>query len=49
MFYFCEKNFKSLEELEKAIVDYIDHYNIKRIKVKLKGFNPVQYRIKSFQ
>ena len=28
-------------------LDYIDYYN-KRIKVKLKGLNPVQYRTKSF-
>ncbi|WP_019314335.1 IS3 family transposase, partial [Streptococcus mutans] len=32
------------------IVDYIDYYNDKRIKVKvkLKGLSPVQYRTKSF-
>ena len=36
MFYGYEKNFKSLEDLEQAIVDYIDYYNNKRIKVKLK-------------
>ena len=34
--------------LEQAIIDYIDYYNNKRIKVKLKGLSPVQYRIKSF-
>ncbi|WP_142362676.1 IS3 family transposase, partial [Streptococcus pneumoniae] len=28
--------------------DYIDYYNNKRIKVKLKGLNLVQYRTKSF-
>ncbi|CTP25867.1 hypothetical protein ERS044125_01446, partial [Streptococcus pneumoniae] len=37
MFYGYEKNFRSLENLEQAIVDYIDYYNNKRIKVKLKG------------
>lgn len=31
------------------IVDYIDYYNNKRIKAKLKGLSPVQYRTKSFQ
>ena len=36
MFYGYEKTFKSLEQLEQAIVDYIDYYNNKRIKVKLK-------------
>ena len=36
MFYGYEKTFKSLNQLEQAIVDYIDYYNNKRIKVKLK-------------
>ena len=49
MFYGHEKNFKSLNQLEQAIIDYIDYYNNKRIKVKLKGLSPVQYRTKSFQ
>ena len=48
MFHGYEKNFRSLEDLEQAIVDYIDCYNNKRIKVKLKGLSPVQYRTKSF-
>ena len=37
MFYGYEKTFHSLEQLEQAIVDYIDYYNNKRIKIKLKG------------
>ena len=48
MFYGYENTFQSLEHLEQAIVDYIDYYNNKRIKVKLKGLSPVQYRNKSF-
>ena len=48
MFYGYEQTFKSIKELEGAIVDYIDYYNNKRIKVKLKGLSPVQYRTKSF-
>ena len=48
MFYGYEKSFQSLKQLEQASVDYIDYYNNKRIKVKLKGLNPVQYRTKSF-
>ena len=48
MFYGYEKSFQSLHQLEQAIVDYIDYYNNKRIKVKLKGLSPVQYRTKSF-
>ena len=35
-------------DFEKAIVNYINYYNNKRIKVKLKGLSPVQYRTKSF-
>lgn len=49
MFYRFEKNFKSLDQLEQAITDYIFYYNNKRIKAKLKGLSPVQYRTKSFQ
>ena len=49
MFYGFEKTFKSLDELKRAIIHYIDYYNNKRIKVKLKGLSPVQYRTKSFQ
>lgn len=48
MFYGYEKSFQSLKQLEQAIVDYIDYYNNKRIKTKLKGLSPVQYRTKSF-
>ncbi len=36
MFYGYEKTFKSIEQLEQAIVDYINYYNNKRINVKLK-------------
>ena len=36
MFYGYEKMFQSLKQLEQAIVDYIDYYNNKRIKIKLK-------------
>ena len=36
MFYGYENTFKSLNQLEQAIVDYIDYYNNKRIKAKLK-------------
>ncbi|MCY7221930.1 IS3 family transposase [Streptococcus cristatus] len=48
MFYGYENTFKSLNQLEQAIIDYIDYYNNKRIKIKLKGLSPVQYRTKSF-
>ncbi|MDS2424977.1 IS3 family transposase, partial [Streptococcus pneumoniae] len=48
MFYGYEQTFKSLNQLERAIIDYIDYYNNKRIKIKLKGLSSVQYRTKSF-
>ena len=48
MFYGYENIFKSLKQLEQAIVDYIDYQNNKRIKEKLKGFSPVKYGTKSF-
>lgn len=49
IFYDYEKTFKSIDKLEQAITDYIFYYNNKRIKAKLKGLSPVQYRTKSFQ
>ena len=45
MFYGFEKSYQSLDELEQAITDDIFYYN-KRIKAKLKGLSPVQYRTK---
>lgn len=48
MFYGFEQSYQSLDELEHAITDYIFYYNNKRIKTKLKGLSPVQYRTKSF-
>ncbi|MFC4410592.1 IS3 family transposase [Chungangia koreensis] len=34
----------SFEELKRRIEEYIDYYNNKRIKLKLAGMSPVQYR-----
>jgi putative transposase len=39
----------SFEELKMRIEEYIDYYNNKRIKQKLAGMNPVQYRIHTSQ
>lgn len=44
MFYAEEHTFKNLHELEIAISEYIEYYNVKRIKTKLKGLSPVSYR-----
>jgi transposase InsO family protein len=42
MFYL--KNFTSIDSLKKDIDDYIHYYNNIRIKQKLNGLSPVQYR-----
>ena len=47
MFYGHEDEFNSLEELEKAIIEYIDYYNNKRISLKRKGLSPLEYRQQS--
>ena len=41
MFYDQEDNYKTLNDLIKAIDDYIYYYFFDRIKVKLKGLSPV--------
>ena len=41
------REFESMDEFIQELVDYIDYYNHKRIKCKLKGLSPVQYRIQS--
>lgn len=47
MFYGFEYAFKTLDELEEAIIEYIDYYNNRRITTKLKGLTPVEYRKQS--
>lgn len=49
LYYVKEKDYKTIEELEKDIIEYIEYYNNRRIKSKLKGMSPVQYRIHSLQ
>ena len=39
------REFSSLEEFQIELENYIDYYNNRRIKGKLKGLSPVQYRI----
>lgn len=36
--------FETVQNLDDAITEYIDYYNHRRIKLKLKGLSPVQYR-----
>lgn len=40
---------RTYEELKKDIELYIDYYNNKRIKQKLAGMSPVQYRLQTSQ
>ena len=47
MFYDQEDKYKTLDELILAIDDYINYYNYDRIKEKLKGLSPVNYRLQS--
>ncbi len=47
MFYEQEDKYETLDDLIKAIDDYIYYYNHDRIKVKLKGLSPVNYRLQS--
>jgi len=41
---FYIKKFKSIDALQKDIINYIEYYNNNRIKQKLNGLSPVQYR-----
>lgn len=38
------KEFESITHFKQELAKYIDYYNHKRIKAKLKGMSPVQYR-----
>ena len=49
LYYIKEKEYKNLKELEKDIIEYIEYYNNERIKSKLKGMSPVEYRKHSTQ
>ncbi len=42
--FFYLNRFSSIEQLEAGIREYIHYYNHDRIKIKLKGLSPVQYR-----
>jgi transposase InsO family protein len=47
MYYGHEYEFKSIDDLKKAIEDYIKWYNEERINVKRKGLSPLEYRQQS--
>jgi len=42
--FFYLNKFQSVDELREGLTDYIHYYNHDRIKLKLKGLSPVQYR-----
>mgnify|MGYP003303431483 FL=1 len=44
MYYEQEYKYKDLNDLSKAIDDYIYYYNNDRIKSRLKGLTPIEYR-----
>lgn len=46
---FHQTRFDSTADLEKAIHHYIDYYNHHRIKIKLGGLSPVEYRTQAAQ
>jgi putative transposase len=44
--FFYMNKFGNLDELQAGIKDYIHYYNHDRIKLRLRGLSPVQYRMK---
>ena len=46
--FFHLNKFSSVAQLQEGLHDYIHYYNHQRIKLKLKGLSPVQYRIQAF-
>jgi putative transposase len=43
------KEFESVEHFKQELEKYIEYYNHKRIKAKLKGMSSVQYRVHAQQ
>ncbi len=46
---FYGEDFTSIEGFIKELENYIDYYNHRRIKGKLKGLSPVDYRKQSLK
>jgi transposase InsO family protein len=46
--FYHHRRFSSAEQFSKELSEYIDYYNNRRIKSKLKGLSPVQFRTQSF-
>ena len=47
--FFHGKKFESVEAFKTGLDEYMKYYNHDRIKEKLKGLSPVQYRIQSLK
>jgi transposase InsO family protein len=45
--FFYQKKFADVQSFKTELKEYIDYYNHDRIKQKLKGLSPVQYRTQS--
>ena len=46
---FYLNEFSDMEELKRAIREYIGYYNNERISLKLKGLSPVEYRTQALK
>ena len=42
------KKFDSMEQFRVELIEYLYYYNNDRMKLKLKGMSPVEYRTHSF-
>lgn len=47
--FFYLKRFANIEELQAGLRRYIHYYNHQRLKLKLNGLSPVQYRIQALR
>lgn len=43
--FFYDRKFESITQFKTELIDYINYYNNERIKLRLKGKSPIQYRI----
>lgn len=46
--FFHNQTFSSIDNFRNELSDYIDYYNNRRIRVKLKGLSPVHFRTQSY-
>ena len=42
--FFYDRKFESITQFKTELIDYINYYNNERIKLRLKGKSPIQYR-----